>query len=185
VREELGLPKDALVILSVGRVVDTKNLPFLGDVAAELSNRNDAVVLHAGDGPQRAEIETLVRERHLERSFRFLGQRADVPRLMLAADAFVMTSKLEGLPLVLIQAQAAGLPMVVSDIVTEECAIIAALFHRLPLSAGAQAWADKLVEVLHGSRPLSQAEALKKVVASPFSISASARNLLKEYSGPA
>jgi glycosyltransferase involved in cell wall biosynthesis len=184
VREELGVPKEQQIILSVGRAVEPKNLTFLCEVASELAKREDAVILHAGDGPQRAEIEALVRARRLECSFRVLGRRTDVPRLMLAADAFVMTSKQEGLPLALIQAQAAGLPIVVSDIVTDECATIAELFHWLSLSSGAELWADKLVEVLHGSRPLSQGEALKRIVASPFSISASARHLLNEYTAP-
>jgi glycosyltransferase involved in cell wall biosynthesis len=182
IRVELGVPKETRIILSVGRVVDSKNLTFLCEVANRLSKKQNAVILHAGDGPQREEIEALVRECRLERFVMLLGQRSDVPRLMLAADAFVMTSRLEGLPLVLVQAQAAGLPIVVSDIVSEECAIIGELFNRLPLSSSAQLWADKLVEVLHGSRPLSQAEALRRIVASPFSISASAQSLLKEYS---
>lgn len=72
----------------------------------------------------------------------FAGIRGDVDKLLAAAEVFLMPSKFEGLPVSLIEAQAAGVRCVVSDRVTDEADMGLGLFYRLPLEASDEVWAE-------------------------------------------
>src|SRR5262249_30156536 len=76
------------------------------------ARRPDARLVLIGEGPEREKIEDLVREKKLENNVLLLGLRKDVPRLLPAADLFLLTSVSEGIPLTVIEAMAAGLPVV-------------------------------------------------------------------------
>jgi glycosyltransferase involved in cell wall biosynthesis len=78
--------------------------------------RPDARLVLVGEGPERPALEELVRQRRLAEHVRFLGLRRDIPRLLAAADLCLLTSVSEGIPLTLIEAMAAGLPVVASDV---------------------------------------------------------------------
>lgn len=121
-RANLGIPEDAWVVGHVGRFVEAKNHCFLVQVAQSLSAIDPrAFFLLVGDGPLRSEIEESVRESGLSDRFLFAGVRGDVPALMKGAmDAFLFPSRYEGLPLALLEAQAAGLRCVVADTVSSE-----------------------------------------------------------------
>src|SRR5260370_36290504 len=69
-----------------------------------------------GDGPEQPKIKELVQQRHLEPNVRFLGLRTDVARLLTAADIFLLSSISEGIPLTLIEAMAAGVPIVATSV---------------------------------------------------------------------
>ena len=117
-RRDLGLPIEAPVVLFVGRLAPEKELPSL--IAAfrqVLGPIPDAVLVLAGDGPSRTELESLSGNL-LGSAIRFTGMAPvrDVRRLMQASDVFALVSSLEGLPVSLIEAMAVGLPSVVSDI---------------------------------------------------------------------
>lgn len=121
VRADLGLAENEFAIGHVGRFVPQKNHSFLIDVFEHVANRrNDAVLLCVGSGEAEGFVEGLVRERGLQDRVRFLGQRDDVNHLYQAFDAFVLPSLYEGLGLVGIEAQAAGLPCLLSDRITRE-----------------------------------------------------------------
>ncbi len=77
---------------------------------------HDVLVMLAGDGPLRAELETMIRRSSLERRVRMLGFVEDVPALLAAADVVVLPSRYEGLPLVVLEALAAGRPVVATDV---------------------------------------------------------------------
>jgi glycosyltransferase involved in cell wall biosynthesis len=115
-RKELGV-EGSFVWLAVGRLEPPKDYPNLlkafARVAAEQAG---AVLLIAGDGPLRPAAQELARELGLERRVTFLGIRRDVPQLMNAADAYVMSSAWEGMPMVLLEASASGLPIVATDV---------------------------------------------------------------------
>ena len=116
-REELGIPGDARVIGHVGRFVEAKNHHHLLRIVSELSGLFPNVYLLAvGEGPLRASIEAKARDLGLAHRCRFTGRRSDLPALYAAMDVFCLPSKWEGLPLVLMEAQAAGLPVVASDL---------------------------------------------------------------------
>jgi glycosyltransferase involved in cell wall biosynthesis len=110
VRTELGIPHDAWVIGSVGRVDEFKNHALLIAAAApRLGDRYRVVVV--GDGPVLEELA-----RHASPFVTLTGRRMDVDRLLPAFDVFALTSKSEGLPLVVLEAMAAGLPVVATAV---------------------------------------------------------------------
>jgi glycosyltransferase involved in cell wall biosynthesis len=184
IRQELGIPEDAFVIGHVGRFQAQKNHAFLVDIFAELLDREpQAYLLLLGEGPLRAEIERLVIARQLDRHTLFAGSRPDVPRLMVGAmDAFVMPSLCEGLPLVGIEVQAAGLPSLLSDEITQEVCIVRPLVEYLSLSRSAASWAEAILRARQRV-PLPQSAALTCVRQSPFNIQVGVPQLTRIYTG--
>ena len=144
VRAELGIPAGAFVVGHAGRFYEQKNHAFLVDIAAEIAKREPNMrLLLLGDGPLRSVIEHRVADMGMTDKVIFTGGRSDVTRLMLGAmDVFVLPSFYEGLPLAGIEAQAAGLPIVLSDIVTKEMDVVRPLVRRLSLSQSASIWAE-------------------------------------------
>lgn len=113
-RHELGLPRDGPLITHVGSLTRQKNQSFLLRIFAEARRlRPDIKLAIAGDGPLRLELVQGIRALRLSDSVWLLGERDDVPQVLMASDAFVLTSHFEGSPLSLLEAQAAGLPCVV------------------------------------------------------------------------
>ncbi|MFQ4142453.1 glycosyltransferase family 1 protein [Chlorogloeopsis sp. ULAP02] len=144
VRSELGIPKDAFVVGHVGRFEPQKNHVFLLDIAAEIVKREPKMyLLLVGVGSLRADIEQRVTKLGLGDRVIFAGSRSDVPRLMRGAmDVFLLPSLYEGLGLVLVEAQAAGLPCIFSDVVPEEADVVKPLVNRISLSQPASSWAE-------------------------------------------
>lgn len=114
VRAELGL-QDRFAWLAVGRFEEAKDYPNLLHAFARLSDEN-AVLLIAGQGALRERMEALAHELKIAPRVYFLGLRRDVPELMNAADAYVMSSFYEGMPMVLLEAAASGLPIVATAV---------------------------------------------------------------------
>jgi glycosyltransferase involved in cell wall biosynthesis len=114
VRRSLGL-EDQLVWLAVGRFEVAKDYPNMLRAFAALQKLEPlAVLVLVGRGSLQAETEALARE--LGADVRFAGVRSDVPEVMCAADAYVMSSAWEGMPMVLLEAAAAGLPIVATKV---------------------------------------------------------------------
>jgi glycosyltransferase involved in cell wall biosynthesis len=181
IRRELGLPLDAFVVGNVANFRPQKNHEFLIAIAAELVRRAPCFrLLLVGDGSGRHRIESLVTDRGLSDHVIFAGSRSDVPRLMRGGmDAFTLPSVAEGLGLVAIEAQTAGLPMVLSDGVPPEVQVVPGLVRHLPLSASAAEWAEALLEMR--AVRCRQPEALAMVAASPFNIAHGAARLEEIY----
>jgi len=113
VRYELGLPQDAIVIGNVGRFSRQKNPLDWVRVAGEIARSSPNVhFLLVGDGPLRAQVETMLQMEGIEERCVLPGLRRDVPRMMAAMDIFLLTSLWEGLPRVIPQAMAMGLPVI-------------------------------------------------------------------------
>lgn len=145
-RQELGL-KDQFAVGHVGRFMRQKNHTFLIDIFAAIHKKNpNSVLLLAGDGRLMEEIQNKVRALGLERWVMFLGNRRDVNELMQAMDVFLFPSLWEGLPLTGIEAQAAGLPVVMSDVITDEVRITDHVY-TVSLKEPAEVWADKVLSV--------------------------------------
>lgn len=120
VRAQLGI-SDELVLGHVGRFEYQKNHPYLLDVfAAVCKERQGARLLLLGEGEDRAAMEEKCRQLNISDRVRFLGNRRDAERFYQAMDLFLLPSFFEGLPGVLVEAQAAGLRCMVSDTVTRE-----------------------------------------------------------------
>jgi glycosyltransferase involved in cell wall biosynthesis len=141
-RAELGIPPGCVVVGHVGSFGGVKNHSFLIRMAREMMSSNDRVwLLLVGEGAGRREAEEQVRRLGIGRRVVFAGLRSDVPRLMKSAmDVFVFPSLYEGLPLAVVEAQAAGLPVVISDSVTREVAVAAGLVTWRSLSDSISSW---------------------------------------------
>lgn len=145
-RAELGID-DKFVVGHVGRFMYVKNHSFLLDVFSSISKkRQNAILLLVGDGELVGEIKEKAKMLGIADKIVFLGVRSDVGEILSAMDVFVFPSIYEGLPLTLVEAQTSGLPCVVSDGVPAECAVTDDLVSLLPLSLGADAWADKILD---------------------------------------
>jgi glycosyltransferase involved in cell wall biosynthesis len=110
-RRELGIPADARAIITIGRLVKEKNHALLLRAVAPLLCDDRRLIL-VGDGPLRDELSARLREIEKGRYVHMTGARHDVPALLAAADAFVLSSDSEGLPIGLLEAWAAGLPVI-------------------------------------------------------------------------
>ena len=148
-RKELGV-SDRFVMGHVGRFSYQKNHLFLLDIFHEVHKKKpDAVLLLVGDAVNdmsfweqaKEKVETL----GLAENVKFLGLRKDVPRLMQAMDCFLLPSRFEGLPLVGIEAQAAGLPCFFSDTITKEVGITD-LAHFISLETSPTEWAEEILK---------------------------------------
>jgi sugar transferase (PEP-CTERM/EpsH1 system associated) len=117
VRRELGLGADDFVLIQVARLDPVKDhATTLRAMARLVALRDDVRLVIAGDGPRSGPIDEQVRDLGLERHVLRLGRRGDVPRLLGAADVALLTSRSEGIPLALIEAMAAGLPVVATRV---------------------------------------------------------------------
>lgn len=151
VREELQLHQDTFIVGHVGRFAHQKNHSFLIDVFAQLINlKPNSILLLAGDGPLRLQIEKKVAELNLERNVKFLGIRSDINRLLQAFDVFVFPSIHEGLPVTLIEAQGAGLPCIISDTITREVDLGMNLVEYFPIT-DERIWIEKINSVVSRS----------------------------------
>jgi glycosyltransferase involved in cell wall biosynthesis len=181
VRAEFGIPMDALVVGHVGRLSPPKNHGFFVEVCARLARSDPRYeFLLVGDGPEKASIESASIHHGLERRLRFAGARSDVARVLRAMDVFLFPSLWEGMPLSLIEAQAAGLRCVVSDRVTREADVVPGLVHYLRLEDGPVVWADA-VRTLAGAPAPDSSEALRVVEGTDFEIGASVMALTNFY----
>ncbi|MCR4780297.1 MAG: glycosyltransferase family 1 protein [Ruminiclostridium sp.] len=146
VRRELGI-EDKFVLGHVGRFCCQKNHEFLLEVFRELHEREpDSVLLLVGTGELRGRTEARASELGLAGAVIFMGVRNDVHRLYQAMDAFALPSLYEGLPLVGVEAQAAGLPCVISDRMTKDTVIIGST-KIVPLAEGPGKWAERILEM--------------------------------------
>jgi glycosyltransferase involved in cell wall biosynthesis len=181
VRQELGIPAEVLVIGHVGRFTEEKNHRFILLVAAELARTGpDFRLLLVGEGPLRPELERQADRAGLREKVIFTGLRADVPRLMLGAmDVFLFPSLFESLGLVVLEAQAAGLPCLVSDTVPADVEVVKPLFQRLSLAEPASRWAEAILAAREVT--VTQPEALKIMEHSHFNIEYSCRELVALY----
>lgn len=119
VREELGIAEDDFVIGTVARLDTTKDTLTLARAFAKLhrTQQNPGLkLLIVGDGGERARLETFVAEQNLNGEVIFTGVRHDVPRLLRAMNVFALSSLSEGMPLTVLEAMAARLPVVATNV---------------------------------------------------------------------
>lgn len=117
IREQVGVRQDQFLWLAVGRLVPVKDYEnMIRAFSKTLEQYPQSVLAIVGIGPEREALEKLCSTFHVEGKVKFLGLRKDISSLMSAADAYLMSSKWEGLPIVLLEASASGLPIVTTDV---------------------------------------------------------------------
>lgn len=173
-RQEFGINDDTLVVGHVGRFMAPKNHDFLLRIFAKLPENSQLLLV--GDGELRMNAEKQSDELGIRDRVIFTGLRSDVNRLLQAMDVFVFPSLYEGLPVSIIEAQAAGLPCLISDKVPIECKKTD-LVTQIPLDAGEDAWAKA---VLNAAK-LPRTNTLEQIRTSGFDIEENAAWLTVFY----
>ena len=142
-RKEMNLT-DKKVFIHVGRLHPAKNHMFLLDLFKEIyKNDSNSVLLIVGDGDLREQIANRINELGLPSSVFMLGSRGDVGNLLQSADCFLFPSLWEGVPLTVIEAQASGLPCLVSNTITSDINI-SDLVTSIPVDKGVTPWIKKI-----------------------------------------
>lgn len=150
-RKELGV-EDRIVVGQVGSFSYQKNSAFLVDIAEELYKRNPQVlVLMIGTGGDFEQVKKTVQNRKLEDAVWMIGSRQDVCDLVKAMDLFILPSRFEGLPIVAIEAQVAGLKVIISDTISKETALSDRCMF-FPITKSASDWAEKILENIEYDR---------------------------------
>ncbi len=181
-RERLAIPQNAVAIGHVGRFNEQKNHAKLLEVFRELRNRSTKYKLVLiGDGGLLPETRELASKLGIGSSVLFLGRRSDVPFLLNALDCMILPSLYEGFPNVVLEWQINGLPCIVSDSVTRECAVTP-LVRFVSLSEPASAWAAYVEEAFSQSnRRLDSRRATRDVSEAGYDIKKNAAMLREFY----
>ena len=145
IRKELKLD-DEILFGHVGRFHESKNPIFLIEVFHQLHKQMPkSKLVMVGDGELRKQIEEKIRQFGLEKDVYLLGTRNDVKMILQAMDCFLFPSCWEGVPVTVIEAQAAGLPCFVSDTVTKDVGA-SDLVRYLPIQNGTEPWVKAITE---------------------------------------
>lgn len=177
-RKELNIKDNQLVIGHIGRFVQQKNHEFLIDIFNEIHKQNkNTILLLAGDGPLKEEIKIKVKELGLEKNVQFLGQRNDANELYQAFDAFVLPSLYEGLPVVGVEAQAAGLPCFFSTDMTKETKVLETTMF-ISTDTSAKEWAKAIFK---DAKKYKKHDTKEEVSKCCFNIDIEAEKLEKKY----
>lgn len=177
-RKELGINSSTLVIGHIGRFVAQKNHTFLIDIFNEIHKKNsDSKLLLAGQGPLVNDIKEKVNKLNLNDSVTFLGQRSDSNELYQAFDIFLLPSLYEGLPVVGVEAQAAGLLCYLSSDMTKETKVLNSTT-IISLSDTSEEWAQS---ILSGSSEYKRINTKKEISKNGFSIKEEAKKLEDKY----
>ena len=184
---EFGWESCAKILIFVGRLnsgLNQKNPGFALEVAKVCIKKNSKIhFLMAGGGDDlKIEFEDKVKGWGLEKSIRLIGARSDIARLMSGSDLFLFPSVAEGLGMVAVEAQAAGLRVLASDAVPRECEVIPGMVVFKPLNAEAAAWGEEVLKLMEFPSP-DVAVCNNAVRNSPFAIENSTAALLKIYTG--
>lgn len=151
-RRELGLPAGRPLLGQIGRFADVKNHAFTLKVFCELLRRVPAAMLVlVGEGPIKADVLTEARRLGLAESIIESGVRRDIPQIMAALDHLILPSQWEGLPMILVEAQAAGLRATASAAVTREADLGLGLIEFIDLRLPITDWAEAVAQAMAAS----------------------------------
>ena len=179
----MGVPLDSEVVINVARLAPQKGHELLiAAIPAALAARPKARFLWVGEGPLRDELAARLRAAGLESRVLMLGKRPDVPDLLAAADLFVLPSQFEGLPLSVLEAMGAGLPVVATRVSGTSEAVVDGVTGRLVEPGDPAALATAMIDTL-SNRALARrwGAAGRKRVADKFTAAGMARAVDKIY----
>lgn len=178
VRTQLGL-SDELVIGHIGRFNPQKNHPFIIDIFASVQKQypSSVLLLIGDDSCENGDaIHKKVNSLGIDQHVKFLGVRSDVPDLLQAMDVFLFPSLFEGLSVASIEAQAAGLPLLISDKIPIECKKTS-LVQVVSLNEPSEIWAQRIIDC----RNIPRRNTYSEIAASGFDITENAKWLQNYY----
>lgn len=171
---------DKFIIGEVGRFNLQKNHKFLIDIFYEVIKlRPESKLVLVGDGELRTELQNYVHSKNLESNVEFLGTSNRVPEILQGWDVFALPSLYEGLPFVMVEAQAASLPIVASDTITREVCLTEYVQYE-SLHNNPKEWAKRILKVSEIPRKVSTAEKIKSAGFDVKSMVGNMMNLYKE-----
>ena len=177
-REMFGANESTRVFVHVGRFHEAKNHMFLLDVFAQYMETNkNALLVLAGDGELRDVIVDKIIDLQITDKVLLLGNRADVPNILQAADCFLFPSRWEGLPVTVVEAQAAGIPCLVSNHVTKDVNV-SSLISYLSICDGTDVWTSAILNL-----DWERKNVMADIVKNGFDISDSAKWITEFYRG--
>ncbi len=177
VRKEFGI-EDKFVVGHVGRFAYQKNHKFLVKMFADLcKKKEDAVLLLIGDGELRNEVYQQTVDLNIENKVIFAGKREDVNRLLQAMDIFCFPSRFEGLPITLIEVQAADLLCMYSETITDEIELTDRIY-RLPLQQ--EIWVNNILNL---SKVYKRRDRMLEMNQKGYNIREQINSIEKEYLG--
>jgi glycosyltransferase EpsF len=180
-RCKLNLPQEARILLFGGRLVPEKNPSFVIDILARLRSAEPrAFAVFAGAGSMERYILARAQTLGVGDAVRLLGWRHDLPAIMKSSDLFILPhpeQPMEGFGLTVVEAQLAGLPLLLSRGIANDPLLPTACFCRKALADGPEAWARAAIELLQASRP-SRAEAAAALERSPMDMDRALYELL-------
>jgi len=180
-KKELGIPAKSKVIGHVGSFHFEKNHDFILRLFSHMAKKDmTLILLLVGDGPLKEKIADQVIAMGLENRVIMTGVREDISNLLSVMDIFLFPSLFEGLGLSLIEAQAAGIRCLVSDVVPREASVNDDLVTFLPLDEEAQTWASA-VKIILDQKPVNAQKALDIIKKSQFNIDHNAIMLTELY----
>lgn len=142
-RKKNGFSSEERILIHIGRMAPPKNQNFLIDIIEKLKD-TEWKLLIIGDGELKPKLVGYIKEKKLDNKVELLGLRSDCPELLKMADIMLLPSIYEGMPVVAIEAQAAGCMSLISDVVTKQVDAQMELIEYLPIS-DAQTWADRIM----------------------------------------
>ena len=177
-RKKLNISDAALAIGHVGQFSAVKNQEYLLSVLEDLVKRKtEAFLILVGDGEQRHYIEQKAKELNIYERVIFTGITDRVQDYMQAMDVFAMPSTHEGLPLVGVEAQAAGLPCIFSDVITREMKMTE-MVEFLPINIEASIWSEHILKLYNSS---DREKGVKCIQEAGYDIKKNASKLLEFY----
>ncbi len=179
VRAQYGL-EDCLVVGHVGRLQYQKNQVFLLEAFARLREREPrARLVLVGDGPNLLTLEAKAVDLGVENEVLFLGHRDDVPRLLQAFDLFAMPSRFEGLGMAAVEAQAAGLPCLLSGAFPKAAAITENVVFLKPEDA--DQWAERMLDMLETRAEAARPDNLAEIVRAGYDLTEATECLTRRF----
>lgn len=152
-KKELNLNPDRKLIVTIGHLIDQKNPMFIAQLFSDYCKQNnDTDLVWVGKGPLKNQVLEILRNEGREDRVHFFEDRGDVDEILKCCDIFILPSKFEGLGIVAIEAQASGLPTLVSNKVPEETDCGAVRY--LPIDQGTEIWIETINDILNGKLSL-------------------------------
>ena len=180
IRRSLNITGDEFVMIHVGRFAKQKNHTFILSILEAFNQQQkNWKMIFVGTGPLETEIKQQSEKAGLSEHLLFLGNRRDVCDLLSAADCFLFPSLHEGLGIVVIEAQAAALPCIVSEAVPTEANLNLGLLHTLSLEQSPSIWADTIKSA---SAPIHRSGLNNEILNSEYNIIKVATSIQQFYS---
>lgn len=170
------------IILHVGSFNEQKNQIFLVNLFEQiLHDIPDAILWFIGCGPNLTNIKKAVKQKKLESKIIFIGSTTNVCDYMMAADCFVLPSKVESFGIVNIEAQATGLPCLISDVVPKSVQLLPNVTF-ISLNEGLNKWAHELKEILNSGSKINRKDANLVIKNSIYDAGNTSKHLIEYYS---